>query len=106
VLDRLDPIFYQENLEMNKIVDLRRIWIFLAFAFGLAWVIDLVIYLTGGLTRLGGVGTLAWMLLVVTLVASIPFTILAFWLLWRADVFAQNEFAPSVATRLAHPVNS
>ena len=90
---------------MNKLVDSRRIWIFLVFAFGLAWAIDLVIYLTGGLTRLE-VGTLAWMLLLVTLVASIPFTILAFWLLWRADVFAQNEFAPSVATRLAHPANS
>jgi membrane protease YdiL (CAAX protease family) len=55
-------------LEMNKIVDLRRIWIFLAFAFGLAWTIDLVIYLTGGLAQLG-VGTLAWMLLVITMAA-------------------------------------
>lgn len=53
---------------MNKIVDLRRIWIFLAFAFGIAWAIDLVIYLTGGLTRLG-VGTSAWLLLAVTMAA-------------------------------------
>jgi membrane protease YdiL (CAAX protease family) len=53
---------------MNKTVDSRRIWIFLAFAFGLAWAIDVVIYLTGGLTRLG-VGTSAWLLLVGTMAA-------------------------------------
>ena len=53
---------------MNKIIDAKRIWIFLAFAFGLAWTVDLVIYLTGGLAQLG-VGTLAWTLLVVTMAA-------------------------------------
>ncbi|MDR3561424.1 MAG: CPBP family intramembrane metalloprotease [Negativicutes bacterium] len=31
-------------------VDTRRLWIFLAFAFGIAWVTGLIIYLTGGLT--------------------------------------------------------
>ena len=53
---------------MNKAVNWKRIWIFLAFAFGLAWAIDLVIYFTGGLAQLG-VGTLAWALLVVTMAA-------------------------------------
>lgn len=34
---------------MNSTVDMRRILIFLAFAFGLAWLIGLIIYLNGGL---------------------------------------------------------
>jgi hypothetical protein len=53
---------------MNRAVHWKRIWIFLAFVFGLAWMVDLVIYLTGGLAQ-PGVGTLAWTLLVVTMVA-------------------------------------
>jgi uncharacterized protein len=35
----------------KRTVDLRRIFIFLAFAFGIAWATGLVIYLTGGLTN-------------------------------------------------------
>jgi uncharacterized protein len=34
---------------MNTTIDMKRVWIFLGFAFGLAWVTGLVIYLTGGL---------------------------------------------------------
>ena len=34
----------------NNIVDWKRIGIFLAFAFGIAWLVALVLYLTGGLT--------------------------------------------------------
>ncbi len=36
---------------MDKKIDTRRILIFLAFAFGIAWVAGLIIYLTGGLTN-------------------------------------------------------
>ena len=36
---------------MTKNLDLRRVLIFLGFAFGLAWLVSLVIYLTGGLTN-------------------------------------------------------
>jgi uncharacterized protein len=36
---------------MDTKIDRRRIYIFLAFAFGIAWVTGLVIYLTGGLTN-------------------------------------------------------
>ena len=35
---------------MNKTLDLRRIGIFLAFAFGIAWLIALVLYVNGGLS--------------------------------------------------------
>jgi hypothetical protein len=38
-------------MERNQGLDTRRIYIYLAFAFGLAWVISLVIYLTGGLAN-------------------------------------------------------
>ena len=37
--------------QMEKQIDSRRIIIFLAFAFGIAWITGLVIYLTGGLTN-------------------------------------------------------
>jgi predicted membrane chloride channel (bestrophin family) len=36
---------------MDKQIDTRRIIIFLAFAFGIAWITGLIIYLTGGLTN-------------------------------------------------------
>src|SRR5512140_278252 len=36
---------------METKIDRRRIYIFLAFAFGIAWTTSLVIYLTGGLTH-------------------------------------------------------
>ncbi len=52
---------------MNKTLDTRRIWIFLALAFGIAWTTALVIYLTGGYTDspvLFGGYTLAFVLLV------------------------------------------
>ena len=48
---------------MEKRVETKRVWLFVAFAFGTAWIIDLVIYVTGGLSNLG-VGSLAWILLV------------------------------------------
>jgi hypothetical protein len=35
---------------MEKSVETRRILIFVAVAFGIAWVLDLAIYLTGGLS--------------------------------------------------------
>ena len=34
---------------MNRKLDLKRIYIFLAITFGLAWIVALIIYLTGGL---------------------------------------------------------
>jgi membrane protease YdiL (CAAX protease family) len=46
----------------------RRVWIFIAFAFGIAWSIDLMIYLTEGLSNLG-VGSRAWILLAVSMTA-------------------------------------
>ncbi len=36
---------------MEKSIDTRRVGIFLAFAFGIAWLTGLVVYLTGGLTN-------------------------------------------------------
>ena len=41
---------------MNTKIDTRRIVIFLAFAFGIAWATGLVIYLTGGLTNSPQIG--------------------------------------------------
>jgi membrane protease YdiL (CAAX protease family) len=37
------------NME-NNIVDWKRVWIYIAFAFGIAWLVALILYLTGGLT--------------------------------------------------------
>src|SRR5574339_664678 len=34
----------------NPNVDWKRVWIFIAFAFGIAWLVALALYLTGGLT--------------------------------------------------------
>jgi len=34
----------------NNIVDWKRVWIYIAFAFGIAWLVALILYLTGGLT--------------------------------------------------------
>ena len=53
---------------MNEKVDLTRVWLFLVFAFGLAWAVDAVIYFTGGLIGLG-VGTSAWLLLIISMAA-------------------------------------
>ena len=36
---------------MKAHLELKKIWVFLAFAFGITWTVDLVIYLTGGLTN-------------------------------------------------------
>jgi membrane protease YdiL (CAAX protease family) len=38
---------------MQEKVDTRRTWLFLLFAFGFTWTIELIIYLTGGLANLG-----------------------------------------------------
>ncbi len=54
---------------MDSKPELARVWIFLAFAFGIAWAPGLVIYLTGGLTkspRLAGNLTLALVLMSTT----------------------------------------
>jgi membrane protease YdiL (CAAX protease family) len=53
---------------VEKRVETKRVWLFVAFAFGTAWIIDLVIYVTGGLSNLG-VGSLAWILLVISMAA-------------------------------------
>lgn len=34
----------------NNFVDWKRVWIYIAFAFGIAWLVALALYLTGGLT--------------------------------------------------------
>ncbi len=36
---------------LSNRVDWKRLWIYLAFAFGIAWITGLVIYLTGGLVN-------------------------------------------------------
>lgn len=51
---------------MEKTIETKRVWIYIAFAFGIAWMIDLAIYVTGGLSNLH-MGSLAWILLVVTM---------------------------------------
>lgn len=53
---------------MEGKIERKRVWFFIGFAFGIAWTVDLVIYLTGGLSDLG-VGSLAWILLVVSMAA-------------------------------------
>ena len=40
-----------KGLNMDSKLDTRRIFIFLGFAFGIAWIAGLIIYLTGGLTN-------------------------------------------------------
>jgi membrane protease YdiL (CAAX protease family) len=53
---------------MENHLDDRRVWIFLALAFGLAWAIDLLVFATGGL---GGLtpGSWPWLLLVMSMAA-------------------------------------
>jgi len=53
---------------MEKTLETKRIWIFVALTFGIAWAIDLTVFLTGGLADLR-VGSLTWVLLVVTMAA-------------------------------------
>ncbi len=51
---------------MEKRIETKRVWIFVAFAFGIAWTIDLAIYVTGGLSN-PHLGSLVWLLLVVSM---------------------------------------
>jgi membrane protease YdiL (CAAX protease family) len=53
---------------MHQKFDSKRVWIFLLIAFGIAWVIDLAIYMTGGLTDFS-VFSLAGGLMVVSMFA-------------------------------------
>jgi membrane protease YdiL (CAAX protease family) len=53
---------------MEKSVETKRILIFVAFAFGIAWVLDLAIYLTGGLSS-PAAGSRAWVLLLISMAA-------------------------------------
>lgn len=53
---------------MEKTLETKRIWIFVALAFGIAWAIGLTVFLTGGLADLRA-GSLTWVLLVVTMAA-------------------------------------
>jgi membrane protease YdiL (CAAX protease family) len=53
---------------MNTKLESKRIWLFLLFAFGIAWMIDLVIFLTGGLHNLS-IASEAGLLLVVSMYA-------------------------------------
>lgn len=61
---------------MNQSLDTKRIAIFLAFAFGIAWTTSLVVYLTGGLTNsptlIPGTGITLALVLVATLVMWSP----------------------------------
>lgn len=52
----------------EKGIETKRVRIFVAFAFGIAWTIDLVIYVTGGLSS-HQMGSLAWFLLVASMAA-------------------------------------
>ena len=53
---------------MEKVIETKRVWIFIASAFGIAWTVDLVIYVTGGLSNLH-MGSLAWILLATSMAA-------------------------------------
>ena len=55
---------------MKDKIESKRIGLFLLFAFRIAWGLDLIVYLRGGL------------------VTSLPFTLSVLWLLWRSAVFA------------------
>ncbi len=84
---------------MNTHVDSRRIVIFVAFAFGIAWATALAIYLTGGLVDspdlipgLPGF-TLATMLMALPIgvIASIPMTMFALWVLFSPNALTPTE---------------
>jgi membrane protease YdiL (CAAX protease family) len=48
-MDHSETTTENENLSMNTSLDMKRIWLFLGFAFGIAWLTGLVIFLTGGI---------------------------------------------------------
>ena len=78
---------------MKTKLDSKRIWLFLLFAFGIAWTMELVIYLKGGLTSLS-VGSLAWLLLLVSMAAPALAHLLTRWITregWK-DLFLRPLF--------------
>ena len=64
---------------MKTKIDSRRINIFLLFAFGITWTLDLAIYFTGGLSNLK-VGTLTWFLLIFAMISPALATLLTRWI--------------------------
>jgi membrane protease YdiL (CAAX protease family) len=53
---------------MEHQLESRRIWIYLALAFGIAWLIDLLVFASGGLGNLAP-GSRPWLLLVISMAA-------------------------------------
>ena len=78
---------------MKSSLELKRIWVFLAFAFGITWTVDLVIYLTGGLTKFS-ILSLTGALMVVSMAAPALANLLTRWITkegWR-DLFLRPHF--------------
>ena len=64
---------------MKTKINSRRINIFLLFAFGITWTLDLAIYFTGGLSNLK-VGTLTWFLSILAMISPALATLLTRWI--------------------------
>ena len=78
---------------MKSSLELKRIWVFLAFAFGITWTVDLVIYLTGGLTKFS-ILSLTGALMVVSMAAPALAHLLTRWITkegWK-DLFLKPHF--------------
>jgi hypothetical protein len=64
---------------MKSKIESRRIILFLLFAFGFAWALDLVIYFAGGITDLTP-GTTVWFLAVLAMFSPALAAVLTRWL--------------------------
>lgn len=64
---------------MGTEINTRRIVLFLLFAFGFTWLLDLAIYLTGGLSNLKP-GTTVWFLSILAMLAPAVATVLTRWI--------------------------
>jgi membrane protease YdiL (CAAX protease family) len=64
---------------MKTKIDSRRIILFLLFSFGIMWVLDLVIYLTGGLSNLA-LGTTTWFLAIFAMISPALANVLTRWI--------------------------
>ena len=77
---------------MKNKIDSRRINIFLLFAFGITWVLDMVIYRMGGISNLTP-GTTVWFLSVVAMISPALATVLTRWITkegWKDNYLKVN----------------
>ena len=77
---------------MKNKIDSRRINIFLLFAFGITWALDMVIYRMGGISNLTP-GTTVWFLSVVAMISPALATVLTRWITkegWKDNYLKVN----------------